>query len=234
VRRNGFLLLVLLLMAVAVGVLALNDGGRIAGLRDDDFGRAAYAGIFGLVLAAGLFGAFRGNLAGAVKGLLTWALAFAVLVAVYSFRQEFREIGDRILSELIPGHVITVAGDGTQVRVLRADDAHFHVDAVVNGKSVSFLVDTGASLVALDRGTAEGVGIDVASLGFTTRVMTANGPARAAPVKLAYIKIGDIVRENVQAAVMDSDGDGLSLLGMSFLGTLSSFDFRGERLTLTD
>ena len=65
-------------------------------------------------------------------------------------------------------------------------------------------------------------------------VMTANGPARAAPVKLAYVKIGDIVRENVQAAVMDRDGDGLSLLGMSFLGTLSSFDFRGERLTLTD
>lgn len=232
-RGNGFLILILVLIAVVVGVLVLNDGGRIAGLSDDDFGQGAYAGIWGLVISAGLFGVFRSNLAGAIKGLLTWTLAFVVLIGLYSFRQEFREIGDRMLAELIPGHVITVAGDGTQVRVLRADDAHFHVDAVVNGKSVSFLVDTGASLVALDRGTAESLGIDVASLGFTTRVMTANGPARAAPVKLAYVKIGDIVRENVQAAVMDSD-DGLSLLGMSFLGTLSSFDFRGERLTLTD
>ena len=233
-RGNGFLILVLALIAGVVVLLVLNDGGRIGGLSDDDFGQSAYAGIWALVIAASLFGVLRTNLAGAAKSLLAWLLAFALLIGLYSYRAELREVGDRMLAELIPGHVITVAGDGTQVRVLRADDAHFHVDAVVNGRNVSFLVDTGASLVALDRGTAAAIGIDVGALGFTTRVMTANGPARAAPVRLSYIKIGDIVRENVQAAVMDSEGDGLSLLGMSFLGTLTSFDFRGERLTLTD
>ena len=233
-RRGNLLILVLVLMAAVVGVLMLNDGSRILGLDEDAFAHLARRAILLLVIGAGVILAFRSNVGGALKAMVVWALAFVVLIGLYSFRGELREIGDRMLAELIPGHVITVAGDGTQVRVLQADDAHFHVDAVVNGKSVSFLVDTGASLVALDRGTAEGLGIDVASLGFTTRVMTANGPARAAPVKLAYVKIGDIVRENVQAAVMDRDGDGLSLLGMSFLGTLSSFDFRGERLTLTD
>jgi aspartyl protease family protein len=234
VRGNGFLYLILALIVLVLGLLVWNDGGRIAGFSDEDFGQGAYAGIWGLVLAAGLFGLFRSNLSGALKGIVLWSLAFVVLIGIYSFRAEFREIGDRILAELIPGHVITVAGDGTQVRVLRADDAHFHVDAVVNGRSVRFLVDTGASLVALDRGTAEAIGIDVKALAYTSRVMTANGPARAAPIRLSYIKIGDIVREDVRAAVMDREGDGLSLLGMSFLGTLSGFDFRGERLTLTD
>lgn len=233
-RGSGFLSLILALIVLVVGLLVWNDGGRIAGLSDVDFGHGAYAGIWGLVLAAALFGVFRSNFSGALKAIVLWTLAFAMLIGLYSFRAEFREIGDRILAELIPGHVITVAGDGTQVRVLRADDAHFHVDAVVNGRPVRFLVDTGASLVALDRHTAEAIGIDVGALAYSSRVMTANGPARAAPVRLGYIKIGDIVREDVRAAVMDRDGDGLSLLGMSFLGTLSSFDFRGERLTLTD
>ena len=233
-RGNGFLYVILGLIVVVVAVLMLNDGGRIVGLDEDAFAHLARASIWMTVIGAGMVMVFRGNLAGALKQAVIWVLGFVVMIGLYSYRAEFREVGDRMLAELIPGHAITIAGNGEQVMVMKADDAHFHVDAVVNGERVSLLVDTGASMVALDRGTAEAIGIDVSALGFTTRVMTANGPARAAPVTLGYIKIGDITRENVAAAVMDRDGDGLSLLGMSFLGTLSSFDFRGDRLVLTD
>lgn len=135
----------------------------------------------------------------------------------------------------MPGTAIEVAGsDGRQFMVLRGNDDHFRIDGSINGAPVSFMVDTGASVVALDRETAEHIGIDTAALGYTSRVVTAGGLARAAPVYLDTVRVGDIVRHDVEAAVIEGDGVGLTLLGMSFLGTLTSFDFRGERLILTD
>ena len=64
--------------------------------------------------------------------------------------------------------------------------------------------------------------------------MTANGMTRSAPVFLETIEVGDIVRHNVRAAVTEGEGFGTVLLGMSFLDTLTSYDFRGDRLILTD
>ncbi len=64
--------------------------------------------------------------------------------------------------------------------------------------------------------------------------VTANGIAKAAPIRLDSITIGGITRNNVAAAVTEGAGLDTVLLGMSFLGTLTSYDFRGDRLVLTD
>ena len=234
-RDNRLLLLLLAAIGVTLAVLVFNDDGMVAGLREGQFADIAYMSVWGVVLASSALFVFRGNFSGALKGIAVYALGFVALIGLYGYRGELREIGDRIMAELIPGHVITVAGgDGRQFLVMRANDDHFHVSAEVDGRPVEFLVDTGASVVALDRRAASAIGIDIAGLAYTGRVMTANGTARAAPVTLGTVRIGDIERANVQAVVMDRDDDGISLLGMSFLGTLSSFDFRGERLVLTD
>ncbi|GGD16565.1 retropepsin-like aspartic protease family protein [Aureimonas glaciei] len=234
-RDSRLLILLLAIIGVVLAVLVLNDDGMVGGLPEGQFADAAYMSVWGLVLASSVFFVFRGNLTGALKGIAIYALGFVVLIGLYGYRGELREVGDRIMAELLPGHVIAVAGgDGNQFMVMRADDDHFHVSAEVDGRTVEFLVDTGASVVALDRRAAAAIGVDIAGLDYSGRVMTANGTARAAPLTLGTVRIGDIERANVQAVVMDRDDDGLSLLGMSFLGTLSSFEFRGERLVLTD
>lgn len=238
-RGNGGLAIVLGLIALACVVLVgndlWNDGGQIVGLSSDEAGRLFYLGVWGSVIAAGALFAFRRNPPGMFRNAVIWTLAFLVLIGLYAFRGEFGEVRDRIMAELMPGHAIAVSGsNGRQVAVVRAGDDHFHVQAEVNGRALSFLVDTGASMIALDRSTARALGLDPGDGSFTARVSTANGIARAAMIRLDEVRIGEIVRRNVQAAVMEQEGNGLGLLGMSFLGQLSSFEFRGNRLILTD
>jgi aspartyl protease family protein len=234
-RSDRTLIVVLAALGVLALVLVLDGDGLVGSLTTDQFANVGYLAVIGVVLAGGAVAAARSNLSGAVRSVLFWAAGFAVLIGLYAYRGEFREIGDRMLAEIVPGHAVEVAGTGGRtVMVMRADDEHFTVNAEVDGTAVTFLVDTGASTVALDRATASRLGYEVSDASFTTLVQTANGTARSAPIVIASLRVGDIERRNVRAAVMDRGGDGVNLLGMSFLGTLSSLDFQGSRLVLTD
>ncbi|KAB0681894.1 retropepsin-like aspartic protease family protein [Aureimonas leprariae] len=235
IRDNAGLVVILTIIVVVVAALMLNDGGAIGSLDPGEFARGSYLSIIAVVLGGSVLAAARHNIPAAMRAFGFWALAFVGLIGLYAYRDEFREIGDRVLAEVIPGHAIEVAGgDGRTVMVARSDDDHFHVDAKVDGETVRFLVDTGATTVAIDRATASRLGYDISDESFTDWVQTANGVARSAPVTIASLKIGGIERRNVRAAVMGEGGSGSNLLGMSFLGTLSSFDFQGSKLVLTD
>lgn len=121
---------------------------------------------------------------------------------------------------------------GSNALVIRADSrGHFLVDASIGTKDVRFLVDTGASSVALSRQDAERLGFYVHQLDYSGRAQTANGMARFAPVTIEEIRIGDIVVRDVAAAVMDTPMKG-SLLGMTFLRRLAGFEVRDDRLIL--
>lgn len=234
--RGGLLILVLAVIAGAILLLLFDGDGSVAGLRDDQFARLVHYGAWGLVLGSALLFAIRGRFSEALRNAAIWAAAFLALIAAYAYSAEFTQLKDRVLAVLLPGHTVEMTGEAgrEQVMVMRGADNHFRIDAEVNGETTSFLVDTGASLVALDGEAARKIGIDPDSLDYSIRVMTANGLARAAPVTLDSIRIGDIVRRDVQAAVTEGEGIGISLLGMSFLGTLTSSEFRGDRLILTD
>ncbi len=108
---------------------------------------------------------------------------------------------------------------------------HVMVDAVINGASVRLLVDTGASLVTLTPEDARAAGIAPADLTFNRRVRTANGVARMAPVTLRDIRIGQLAIDDVPAAVMENLN--VSLLGMSFLSRLQSYEMRNGKLTIS-
>jgi aspartyl protease family protein len=108
---------------------------------------------------------------------------------------------------------------------------HYFVDAEINGETIRFLVDTGASVVALSRGDAERIGFDVNQLDFTGRARTANGIARIARVTIDEIEIDDNAVRNVPASVIDAPMD-MSLLGMSFLSRLAGYQVQGNRLIL--
>ena len=108
---------------------------------------------------------------------------------------------------------------------------HVALTAMVNGTPVRFLVDTGASRVTLTPEAARAAGIDLGQLAFNQRTITANGLAREAPVTLREIRIEQFSIDNVPAAV--NENLRISLLGMTFLRRLKSFEMREGALTLS-
>lgn len=123
-------------------------------------------------------------------------------------------------------------GPSTHTLVYRAGPlGHVVLTASVNGAPVRFLVDTGASTVALSAADARAVGINLGALVFDRTTTTANGLVRVAPIILREIRIEQLSVENVPA-VVDANLSG-SLLGMSFLSRLKSFEMREGALTFS-
>jgi aspartyl protease family protein len=122
--------------------------------------------------------------------------------------------------------------DGRRVAIAADASGHYLVDARINGRVVSAMVDTGATVVALSADTARRLGIVPARSAFTRPVATANGVVDAAPATLREVRIGGIVVRNVEALVIPGDGLAVNLLGMSFLGRLQKFESSGGRLVL--
>ena len=116
--------------------------------------------------------------------------------------------------------------------VYRSDRrGHFSLTAAVNGAPIRLVVDTGASLVALTLDDASAAGIGRSELVFNQITQTANGRVRFAPVTLREVRIGQLSIENVPAAVIENLDQ--SLLGMSFLKRLKSFEMREGALTIS-
>lgn len=123
---------------------------------------------------------------------------------------------------------------GNRSAVIDADaNGHFTGLFSINGRKEEGLVDTGASMIALNVTTAQRLGIDKADLNFRYAVDTANGRARAAYVRLQKVEIGPIKVENVGAMVMDDKALSGTLIGMSFLKGLASYKVEDGRLHLT-
>ena len=119
---------------------------------------------------------------------------------------------------------------GPQSAVLTADGrGHFLTTGLVNGTSLRFLVDTGASMISLGAGDARRIGIDPGK-GEPGIVNTANGQARVSRVKLDSVRVGDIVLNNVDATVHQHDLP-FALLGMSFLNRME-MQRDGDTMTL--
>ncbi len=116
-------------------------------------------------------------------------------------------------------------------QVSKSADGHYWADAQVNGRNVRFLVDTGASFVALTRADAEQLGLNPASLVYDAPVATANGRTQAARVQLDYVAVAGARVEQVPAMVV-ADGLSTSLLGMSYLNRLSGFQATPTSLIL--
>jgi aspartyl protease family protein len=114
----------------------------------------------------------------------------------------------------------------------RADGSgHYFVDAVVNGVRLHFLVDTGASYVALTPKDALAAGLTESSLRYSMPLNTAHGVAHAAPVVLRQVRLQQLELNDVAAVVMDQPM-ATSLLGMSFLSRLDGYSIRDGVLTI--
>jgi aspartyl protease family protein len=121
---------------------------------------------------------------------------------------------------------------GTSVTVPRDARGHFVVDARVDGRHMTFMLDTGASLIALRARDAAALGIHPVARDFTVEVKTANGPARAAAVELGVVEVGGVAVRNVAAVVSPDEALSENLLGLSFLSRLRRFEYSNGKIVL--
>ena len=121
--------------------------------------------------------------------------------------------------------------DDGAAQIVKAADGHFWAEAKVDGRAVRFLIDTGATAVALSQTDAKRLGIDTKGLDYNYKVMTASGQTRAASVKLSSVSVAGVQVRDVDALIVEN-GLETSLLGMSYLGRLSSFQATPRALVL--
>ncbi|MEM0943405.1 MAG: TIGR02281 family clan AA aspartic protease, partial [Pseudomonadota bacterium] len=191
--------------------------------------------IYGTVFGAGLTAGWafwrltRGGRRSFVHAL-TWIVTLGALGGGAYFGEEVTRAVDTVHTQLVPSFAVSHY-DG-EVELRRAWDGHYRADAMVNGRELRLLVDTGASMVLIPYEQADEIGFDVAKLNYSMPVTTANGRSSVAPVRLDSIQIGQIRVENINAAVARPGVLQDGLLGMSFLDQLSETSFQGDKLYL--
>jgi aspartyl protease family protein len=124
------------------------------------------------------------------------------------------------------------SSSGRTVSIGRDHRGHFQANGRVDGRSVSFMVDTGASVIALTEREAARLGIRPVRNDYTAQVRTANGVVKAAPVTLNSVDIGGLVVRDVQALVVPGDALSENLLGLSYLTRLKRFEYANNKLVL--
>jgi aspartyl protease family protein len=117
------------------------------------------------------------------------------------------------------------------VTITSGRNGHFQTEATVDGRRIDFMVDTGASVIALRESDAARLGIHPAARDYTARVSTANGVATAARTELNRVEVGGVTVRDVAALILPDEALGQNLLGMSFLSRVR-WEQKNGKLTL--
>ncbi len=187
----------------------------------DDFGRFAYLVLLLIAVSGFLLVELRQRPGKTLRAAAAWGLIFLGAIALAGLWPDIR-------NTIRPEARIL---DGNRIEVPVGNDGHYQLTAQVNGVNVRFVIDTGASSIALGPRDAERVGIDPANLAYIGEAQTANGTVQTAPVRLDSVAIGDIRDEGVPAMVLRADLD-QSLMGMSYLSRFARVSIEGNRLVL--
>jgi aspartyl protease family protein len=228
-RRLLWILLIGLGLSLLI-LIARHDAGTIGSLTSDDFASLAVKVAFLVFLGGTVLVLFRENFSQALQAVLVWVVVGLVLAVGYTYRFELRAVYERVLAELVPG--LTASRGGRIVEIARGRAGEFSITTQVNGGRIPMVLDTGASAVVLTQEAAKAAGLPLEVLSYSVNVDTANGRTRAAAVTLDRIGIGNIVERSVPALIAQPGQLRTSLLGMSFLNRLESWEVRGEKLIM--
>ena len=181
--------------------------------------------LMAIMLILGTLITRREPLARLATMLLAWIAIFAAGFVLFTFRDNFGWVAQRLKAEAVG----TPVQQGRETRILMALDGHFWVDATVNGRPTKFLVDSGATMTTIDRDTARKAGISVSPRA-DQFVRTGNGIIRVSSGTAAELQVGGITRHDVGLQIADNDD--LNVLGMNFLSSLSRWGVEGRWLVL--
>ena len=181
--------------------------------------------VMAMMLVLGSLMARREPAAKMITMALTWILIFAAGFVLFTFRDDFGWVAERLKAEAVG----TPVEQGKETRIPMAIDGHFWVNAKLNGKDVKFLVDSGATMTTVDRDTANAARLDVSPRA-DEFVRTGNGVIRVRSARADELVIGGITRKDVGMQVADNDD--LNVLGMNYLSSLSRWGVEGRWLVL--
>lgn len=231
-RSDKILWLVIFGLVLAVIVLvSQHESGTVGPMDTNAFASLVYFSALLLLIGGGVYSIFYGRLTETLKSIAIWLCVVAMLVVAYNYRSDVVRVVDRMFSIVTPDPEVT-ASIPNHVRVDRSEAGDFHVRVQVNGTAMPMLVDTGASSVVLTVEAARAAGLPVDLLKYEITIETAKGRSHAAAVVLDQIRIGNIVERRVPALIVRQGDLRMSLLGMSFLQRLDSFELRGAQMVL--
>jgi len=191
-------------------------------MNTESFAQLIYLVLLGSVIAGWFFVENRKNLGKTAQQAAVWGLIFVGVIAAIGLWSDIRD-------NVAPSQSY-IDGMAT-VEVPRSQDGHYYINLDIDGHSVRFVIDTGASDVVLSKDDAERIGIDVANLFYGDIANTANGQVRTARVRLENVHLGDIVDLVVVASVNEGEMD-TSLLGMSYLQRYSKIEIGSGKMIL--
>ncbi len=188
---------------------------------DPDIPRVIYYLLLLLAIGGYLVAALRRRPGQALQQLMIWALIFLGVAAVAGIWPDVR-------AAILPAQTVTQSG---RIELPLRTDGHYSLQARVNGATIDFVIDTGASQIVLSRADAERAGIDTGALAYIGRAFTANGEVATAPVRLDSLSVGPFTDRDV-AAVVNRGAMAGSLLGMSYLTRFGKVQFDDRRMIL--
>jgi aspartyl protease family protein len=109
---------------------------------------------------------------------------------------------------------------------------HFAAEGRIDGQRIGFMVDTGASVVALNESSAARFGLRPTPGQYTAKVTTANGTIKAARAQIAMLDVCGLIVRDVDAMVLPDEALSENLLGLSFLSKLKRFEYANGQMVL--
>jgi aspartyl protease family protein len=231
-------LALLLLVVAGLALVFRADTAELTGLETTDFAIALTALALILFIVGSAFGNRQVRPRSRARDLVTWVLFGGLLASAFGYGDELANLGYRIAGELSPSAVnplptrAETVDNERAVRIRKRSDGHFVARVEANTTAITMLVDTGASTVVLKPADAQKIGLDIEKLKYTVPVQTANGTTYAAAIRIKTLAVGPIVVKEIDALVAKPGTLKDSLLGMTFLSRLRSYEFAGEYLTL--
>jgi aspartyl protease family protein len=126
----------------------------------------------------------------------------------------------------------TAQAGNRSLSIPRDARGHFGTEGRIDGQRIAFMIDTGASVIALNESSAARFGLRPARSEYRATVATANGTIKAAPTRLAMVEIGGLVVRDVEAMVLPDEALSENLLGLSFLSKLKRFEYANGKMVL--
>jgi aspartyl protease family protein len=188
----------------------------------DDFGRLAYLVLLVIAVGGYFVAQARSSLGKTAQQAAIWGVIFVGVIAGVGLWSDIRD-------DVMPRQ--SVVNSGT-IEVPRGTDGHYHLVLIVNGTTIPFVVDTGASGIVLSQEDARRVGIDPGALAYASSANTANGVVRTARSRVNQMQLGEIIDRDVTVYVNEGQMDG-SLLGMDYLQRFSRIEIANGKLILS-
>ena len=160
----------------------------------------------------------------------------AIMIGLGTFMAQMADRMSSASATAAPPTMVAAAvappASGRSLNIPRDSRGHFQTEGRIDGQRIGFMIDTGASVVALNETSAARFGLRPSRGDYNATVSTANGTIKAARTRIAMLEVGGLIVRDVDAMVLPDEALSENLLGLSFLSRLKRFEYANGRLVM--